>query len=1004
LHDAARDTELVVVFLAGHGDMHRDEGYFLAYDATLNNVPANGISMRDIVNWIDGIESRATVVFLDCCHAGRAFALRDPAIAFRTGSIESRDLPARRRFIIAACDGSQSSIEISDLGHGLFTHHLLEGLKGAADSGDGRVEVTELFNYVSDNVTREAQSLGRVQKPWTQATWTGKVYLSDLRGAHIPPYPGDREDLSQLDEWLRTIESILVGASDAVALRALAAIREHRLLGGVPILFHCLAHPTESVRLEAKATLKELRWARVAEQIRHVAENQDEAKMEFVLEGLAAIQADDNIVRLLDSLVTGLKGSLWQRAVFLLDRKRLGLTFDHVADLFREKESPYQLVALLGAGLFTAAYSATRRASQLTFVVRVLRPEFAGDPQVRRAFLDISQRSFDFHHPSLVLTRDFGGYPDKSLYYVVRDHIDGPTLRDVLAKERRFEPAQSVRILKALLGGLRQFHNARNPVVHGGIKPSNIFLARDGRIILGDPSLPVPPPNTELKRLAYDFRYVAPEAFESYLAGLDSQPLAIGPRADYYSIGCVAYELLCGVAPFVAKNHYELYAKHARDDFVPPERHDSRLGRRTGECLRKLLAKLPEHRFGSIDEIGRALDLLLDDLRGDTPPGGGDVPVTPPAGPDVPPTRPAPTSLAGQSRVIEEASLAGYEPDRTLLSVDITGPEEPGTHVAAVEQRPPRILSRYELIDQIGQGGFGSVYRAHDPVLNRIVAIKVLRYQLTSDAGLERFQREATATAQLEHPGIVPIYDVGTAEPGPYIVMRWVEGTTLSQVLQRGRPDLQGAVQLIRRVAEALSYAHSRGIVHRDIKPSNILIDRNGEPRICDFGLARYVESDSSITATGMVLGTPAYMSPEQARGDLTNTGPLSDVYSLGCVLYEALTGSRPFSGSLTETLHKILVEKPPAPRKLNPSVPADLEAICLKCLEKDPARRYQSAQELTDDLARFSEGQPIRARQVGTGRRMALWCRRHPVQAALIVVSAIAVAAIGTLVSLLWR
>jgi serine/threonine protein kinase len=1022
LHDAARDAELAVVFLAGHGVLHRyglaDEGYFLSYDATLDNVPANGISMRDIASWIDGVEASAIVVFLDCCHAGRAVLFRDPTQSqigpgsqavirnFGFGSPTSSDLVARRRFIIAACDESQSSIESPTLRHGLFTYHLLEGLRGAADTdGDGRVDVTELFGYVCDAVTQDAQALfGRVQKPWTQATWTGKVYLSYVRGTPGATHLEDQPNSSAVDDWLRQIEGHLVVAADAVVLSALETIREQRLLSGVPILFHCLAHPVEAVRLAAKTTLKELRWARVSEQICCLAETQDEAKMGFVLEGLAAIEAHKDVVTLLDSLVSLLKGALWQRAVFLLERKRLGLTFDDVADLFRQKESPYQLVELLGAGVFTAAYSATRRTSQLKFVVRVLRPEFAGNPRVRKAFLEMSQHSFDFHHPSLMLTRDFGGYPDKALYYIVRDHIDGPTLREVLAKGRRFEPVHSVRILKEVLGGLRRFHDGPDPMLHGGIKPSNIFLARDGRIILGDPSLPVPPPNTELKRLAYDFRYVAPEAFRSYLSGLDSQPLVIGPRADYYSIGCVAYELLCGIAPFIAENHYELYAKHARDDFVAPQRHDSRLGFRTTDCLRKLLAKRPEQRFNSIDEIERALDSLLDDA-GDDSLGHGRRPIEPSPEPGgelavvAPQAHPGPNPAPSSLRVMNENSLAGYEPGRTLLSVSITGTLPAPTYPANVEQS---ISRRYKIIQLIGSGGMGQVYRAQDNELNRNVAIKVVKHQRAPEA--DRFQREARAAARLSHPGIVGIYDVGQSEEFAYIVMEWVDGSTLSEVLS-GKPNLTIAVELVRQVGDALGYAHSHGIVHRDIKPSNILIDRSGRPKICDFGVAKFVEiDDPTATKTGQILGTLAYMSPEQAQGVPSQIGPWSDIYSLGCVLYEAITGSRPFSGTPIETLQQIATHEPPPPRLLNSAIPVDLETICLKCLEKEAARRYQSAQELTEDLARFVELRPITARRVGSSRRLLLWCRRHPAQVVLMLVSAFVGAAIATVIALLRR
>lgn len=1022
LQERARGTELAVIFLAGHGVLRRhgatEEGYFLSYDATADNVAANGISMRDIARWIEGIESDAIVVFLDCCHAGKAVFLRDGSESqiesvsqsvlrkLGFGPVAFSDLTGRRRFVIASCDEGQSSIESRELGHGLFTYHVIQGISGAADSnGDGRVDVTELFSYVSDAVARDAQAFGHEQRPWTHATWTDKVYLSHVSDdeREAAPQPSRPVD----EKWLRDVEGKLVGGTHEFLLSALEVLRQNAVTEGVTVIFHCLAHQSETVRLAAKETLKTFRWAHVSEEIRRIAETAEEDRISLILEGLAAIEAQKDVVALLDTLVTLLKGNLWQRAVFLLERKRLGLTFEDIAELFRERESPYELCNVLGAGMFTAAYLATRRTSQLKFVVRVLRPEFASNPRVRQAFLDTSQHSFEFHHQSLVLTRDFGGYPDKALYYIVRDHVDGPTLRDVLGKGKTFEPAQCVRILQQIVAGLRPFHDGATPLLHGGIKPSNVFLARDGRIVLGDPSMPVPPPNTDLKRLAYDFRYVAPEAFRTYLSGLDDQQGHVDHRADYYSLGCLAYEVFCGVAPFIAENQYELFAKHDRDDFAPPYLDDNRLESRVSEFFHKLLAKHPDSRFSSIGEVDQALDNLLHDFdSGSGSDEGGVGPTKPEPGggvaviEDHENVSPEPLSLEDESRVIDEASLARYEPDRSLLSINVTTilPDrfDNPVHNSIISQR-------YVVLECIGQGGMGSVFRARDTALERIVAVKTIRWSQFGTSDLNRFNREASAIARLNHPGIVQVYDVGESGGHPYIVMEYLAGPSLSDVFRDGPITNAEVARLIGDIARALSFAHDHGIIHRDIKPSNILLNENGVPKICDFGLARNMNSKVDVTITGQIIGTPAFMSPEQARGNTHGVGPATDIYSLGCVMYQALTGSMPFHASSTyEVIHRIMYDEPVSPRQLNPGISKDLEVVCLKCLEKDPERRYRTARDLAEDLTRYAAGEAVTAHPISTLESIMRWCRRKPTRAALVVISAIATAAIATVVALL--
>src|SRR5437667_1017426 len=245
----------------------------------------------------------------------------------------------------------------------------------------------------------------------------------------------------------------------------------------------------------------------------------------------------------------------------------------------------------------------------------------------------------------------------------------------------------------------------------------------------------------------------------------------------------------------------------------------------------------------------------------------------------------------------------------------------------------------YELLEQIGRGGQGVVYRAHQKSLNRTVALKVIGLgPWTTEAHLKRFRREAEAAARLEHPCIVPIYEVGEREGSCYFSMKFVEGGQLDEVIRREPMSIRQAAELIAKVARTVHYAHEHHILHRDIKPGNILIDQQGEPHLTDFGLARLLETESSVTQTLDALGTPSYMAPEQAVGNNAAVSSATDVYGLGAVLYQLLTGQPPFAGGTTyETIKLLLDTEPRQPRLLNPKIDRDLSTICLKCLEKDP-------------------------------------------------------------------
>ncbi len=300
-----------------------------------------------------------------------------------------------------------------------------------------------------------------------------------------------------------------------------------------------------------------------------------------------------------------------------------------------------------------------------------------------------------------------------------------------------------------------------------------------------------------------------------------------------------------------------------------------------------------------------------------------------------------------------------------------------------------RYFGDYELLEEIARGGMGVVYKARQTSLNRIVALKmILQGELATPRDVARFRAEAEAAANLDHPHIVPIYEVGEHDGQQYYAMRYVEGTSLAR---RPRCDARSEARLLAFVAGAVHHAHRRGTLHRDLKPSNILVDTAGTPLVADFGLAKRVDAERSLTESWALVGTPLYMAPEQAAGqkDLTVA---ADVYSLGAVLFERLTGRTPFTAEpALDLLRQVREAEPPRPSSITPGLDRDLETICLKCLEKNSAERYGSAEALANDLDRWLRGEPIVARPAGRLERALKWAKRRPAAAALVAVSGLA-------------
>src|SRR5438874_3246518 len=308
----------------------------------------------------------------------------------------------------------------------------------------------------------------------------------------------------------------------------------------------------------------------------------------------------------------------------------------------------------------------------------------------------------------------------------------------------------------------------------------------------------------------------------------------------------------------------------------------------------------------------------------------------------------------------------------------------------------------YELLKEIGRGGQGVVYRARQKSLNRIVALKIIGVGgWATEAHLKRFRLEAEAAASLNHPFIVPIHEIRERGGYCYFSMNLIEGGQLDEVAKRQAISIRRAAELIAKLARTVHYAHEHGILHRDIKPGNVLLDKEGEPHLTDFGLARLVESESTVTRTTDVLGTPSYMAPEQAIGNNAVLTSATDIYALGAVLYQLLTGNPPFIGRSTyETVRLLLETDPRQPRLLNPKVDRDLSTICLKCLEKEPQRRYSSALDLAEDLERWLRREPIKARRSGLVSRGRKWLQRKPATAVSVASLAALLVALGVIIS----
>jgi serine/threonine protein kinase len=732
------------------------------------------------------------------------------------------------------------------------------------------------------------------------------------------------------DAAAREIERRMVGADEPSLMELLRQLGTWAVPIAVPILFRYLPHGSKAVADQARRVLQTLGWEKVLATVENWARQEDVAAGGPILDGLAVFEARPDQVRLLDRLTDIFRGDLRVRAFQLWQQKRLSLGLERLSSVFREHQPNYRLERVLGQGLFTAAYFARHQTvPQLEVVVRVLSPEFAAKPDIRGPFLDLCKTAMLVNHYNLARTFDVGEIPSEDLYYILRQHIPGTPLQEILARGRRFTLVQVLEILRQLLDVLAVIHV--QGVAHGGVKPSNLFVCSGDRVILGDLSLPPQGfGDTSQARLAYDYRYIAPEIL---LGG------RVSSAGDLYALGCVAHELLFGAPPFTADHPNEVLLQHATRPVTLPRRDD--LPAHLGSMLLWLLAKGPGERPGSAAE---ALQGLRPSPRAAAPSAVG----------------PAAEVAAGRTPValLRDASLAAYHHPRTVFSMGASLRRPPSSPRSALDD--PRmaagalVLPGYEIIQELGHGRSGVVYKARQTAFNRLVALKIIRTDYCTDAAEWRqLLARVQAARELQHPNIAEVYEVGEHGGSPFLSVELLEGGTLAERIRSGLDAEKVAAQLLEKLARATEYAHTLGILHLDLKPANVLLSASGEPKITDFGLARQRSVDQPPTE-GKLAG-PLYIAPEQAVGHFV--GVWTDIYSLGAILYALLTGD---AWTAVATPEQIRRGEPLPPRQLNPSVSPDLERICLKCLERSESRRYRSAVDVAEELRRFREGEAI--------------------------------------------
>lgn len=756
-------------------------------------------------------------------------------------------------------------------------------------------------------------------------------WATELRPARIIPVtldstePGDchlKMKLIQHIDWNDGIEtvraklrSVLKPAADQPLLvdaqsaddesiklvQRLREIRDTRNTDDMPFVFQCLTHDDKGVCGRAMKIVRQIGWDDIEPLISGVVKRGDRDDIQRLLNGLSAIEATDDTVAALQMMSELIDGDIRIRALDLTERKRLGLQLDNLAKLFSDFHQPFELKNALGCGLFTASYLGRNKMSGDKLVVRVLKPDLVLRDDIRILFMELLNRSIKYTHGSLARTNFVNQFPKDNIYFCVRDYIDGVSLQKILDTGRRFDLHKVIEILRVMTSALAPIHTAGE--LHGGVKPSNIFLDDDNRVILGDPSLPIylVPPSVD--RLAYDYRYTAPESF---------QPSQLqSPAADYYSLGCVAYELLCGQPPFSSDNPFRLAGLHRDKEVAPPSRINQSLSKEVDDTLMKFLEKEEKNRPANVEDIFRMLDDLDPERVGSR------------------------RHQIASTTILERDAREGIPDDMTRF--EMLPSNDMGVDVVPAEPRGPGaidpqtgtgwrepaeiqdrffpmghvIRERFVIEEVIGEGGMGVVYKARDlrkeEAQDRAphVAIKVLNEDfMRHPQSVIALQREAKKSQKLAHPNILNVYDFDRDQDCVYMTMELLDGEELGKMLKRYQSSPMPAdnvLQIVEGMSNALSHAHGSGIIHSDFKPSNVFVDKNNVATVLDFGIARVVKQREVLDDVNTVIDistlgalTPAYASLEMIEG-FEPPDPRDDIYALACITYQMLSGSHPF-------------------------------------------------------------------------------------------------------------
>lgn len=647
-------------------------------------------------------------------------------------------------------------------------------------------------------------------------------------------------------------------------------------------------------------------------------------------------------------------------------------------NLIGRQVGDFLVEALLGEGSMARVFRATQIALRRPVALKVLEPSLLTPDESLTRFQREAEVAARLEHPNIVPV--YGSGQSGNLYYLAMRLVEGGTLADAVR--------QGLELEKALDWGAkiaRALHYAHEQgVIHRDLKPSNILIAA-GEPLLSD---------FGLARILGESTITASGALLGtplYMAPEQAARQRVSVASDIFSVGAMLYEMVTGRNPYVADpppvgesravQRAALMDRVAKCVYPPPGKLRPDLPKPIEEVILRAMSREPEARYATAGELAIAIDKAA---RGDT--------VPPVMSKDKPPSGTVQTPASPPT-------------DADAYAATVVKPEEASADDGV--PRPGTRFGRFWIERVLGRGGMGVVYGARDTQLDRKVALKVhLAGANASPQQARRFEREARAAARLSHPSIVRILEVGDVEGQPYFTMDLIDGDSLADVIKQRRAFAPlGAVQIARDVAEALAYAHAQGVVHRDLKPSNILVDRKtSKVYVTDLGLAKILEEEQDIrkswetrlTESGMLLGTPAYMAPEQAKGEIDKIDARTDVYGLGAVLYELLTGEPPHSGpSAMQTAFSVVYNDPVAPRKRNPEIPQDVEAVCLRALDKSQAVRYQSMQAMKEDLDRIVLGQKVLAKAPSA---FAKWwdrfCRRPGALVGLLAALAVVVIA----------